>query len=71
MMDEVIRQYGLESIITITFCVAAEDATISDTILREFYDELMKQRRAGGRCTSPKRRIYQSKVLKQFFTLAC
>lgn len=42
MMDEVIRQYGLESIITITFCVAAEDATISDTILREFYDELMK-----------------------------
>ena len=41
MMDMVIKQYGFESNITITFCVLAEDGTVSDTDLRKAFDVLV------------------------------
>ena len=41
MMDMVIRQYGFESNITITFCVLAEDNTVSDADLRKAFDALV------------------------------
>lgn len=41
MMDEIIRQYGFESNITITFCVLAEDNTVSDADLRKAFDVLV------------------------------
>lgn len=41
MMDEIIRQYGFESNITIVFCVLAEDATVATTELQKAFDALM------------------------------
>jgi hypothetical protein len=41
MMDMVIRQYGFESNITITFCVLAEDNTVSDADLQKAFDALV------------------------------
>lgn len=41
MMDMVIKQYGFESNITITFCVLAEDSTVSDIDLRKAFDAFM------------------------------
>lgn len=41
MMDMVIRQYGFESNITITFCVLAEDSSVSDEELRKAFDTFM------------------------------
>ena len=41
MMDMIIKQYGFESNITITFCVLAEDATVATTELQKAFDALM------------------------------
>lgn len=41
MMDAVIRQYGFESNITITFCALVEDATVATTELQKAFDALM------------------------------
>lgn len=41
MMNAVIKQYGFESNITITFCVLAEDSTVETTELRKAFDALM------------------------------
>lgn len=41
MMDNIIKQYGFESNITITFCGLAEKGNLSDSMLRKVYDELM------------------------------
>ena len=43
MMDNIIKQYGFESNITITFCGLAEKGNLSDSMLRKIYDELMGQ----------------------------
>lgn len=43
MMDNIIKQYGFESNITITFCGLAEKSNLSDSMLRKVYDELMGQ----------------------------
>lgn len=41
MMDNIIRQYGFESNITITFCALAGDHTVPDKELRKAFDALM------------------------------
>lgn len=41
MMDEIIRQYGFENNLTITFCVLAEDSTVSDEEVRKAFDALV------------------------------
>ena len=41
MMDNIIKQYGFESNITITFCALAEDATVATTELQKAFDALM------------------------------
>lgn len=41
MMNMIIKQYGFESNITITFCTLAEDSTVSDADLRKAFDAFM------------------------------